>query len=248
MIRIGLLSSTTISPFAKAFLDPILKDPNLSVDFVLVDARPKLSFKQKLKKNWRRGRGGYMLIMALKKFQKSEAPGIPVQEFCSAHGIKSVVSAEPYSNEVLQELREARLDILILVGGFGIVKKSILEVPRLGVLSYHHGNMRRYRGMPPVFWEMYNGEDEVGATVQLLSTGLDKGLPVEEISVGIDRKDRLADVKSRLFSQSEPMMYKAVQKVSSNDFIPEEITEFGALYTLPNLRQWIIFHLRSLLR
>lgn len=39
------------------------------------------------------------------------------------------------------------------------------------MLSYHHGDMRRYRGQPPGFWELYNGEREIGVTVQRLAAG-----------------------------------------------------------------------------
>ena len=34
--------------------------------------------------------------------------------------------------------------------------------------------------MPPAFWELYNGEKEMGLTVQKLSVNLDSGSPLVE--------------------------------------------------------------------
>ena len=53
-------------------------------------------------------------------------------------------------------------DVLLRIGGFGIVKEPLLSLCRAGVLSYHHGDMRRYRGQPPAFWELYHGERSIG--------------------------------------------------------------------------------------
>ena len=36
----------------------------------------------------------------------------------------------------------------VLLGGFGIVKEPLLSLASQGILSYHHGNMRKYRGQP----------------------------------------------------------------------------------------------------
>jgi methionyl-tRNA formyltransferase len=73
-----------------------------------------------------------------------------------------------------------RPDLLLLIGGFGIIKAPLLDLAPQGVLSYHHGDMREYRGQPPAFWELYNGEKPNRVTVQRLSPGIDCGQPIVE--------------------------------------------------------------------
>ena len=40
------------------------------------------------------------------------------------------------------------------------------------------------------------------------------------------------------------MMIEAVRRLQEASFRAETITSFGQLYTLPNLRQWLVFHAR----
>jgi methionyl-tRNA formyltransferase len=73
----------------------------------------------------------------------------------------------------IENIRKFKPDILLLIDGFGIIKEPLLKITPLGVLSYHHGNMQKYRGEPPAFLELYNNENEMGITVQILSSGLE---------------------------------------------------------------------------
>jgi methionyl-tRNA formyltransferase len=163
-------------------------------------------------------------------------------------GIGFIETEEPFSSDVIELVRNNNLDVLLLVGGFGIIKEPLLSITPLGVLSYHHGDMRAYRGMPPAFWELYNGEKEMGVTVQVLAPGLDCGIPIEEKSICIQPKDSLKTLKIRAFKESESMMYDALRKLSNPDFKPNRIEKFGKVYTLPNLRQWLILNTKVLWR
>ena len=44
------------------------------------------------------------------------------------------------------------------------------------------------------------------------------------------------------------MMYSALTKLSDPDFKPEIVEKFGKVYTLPNLRQWILLKIKILIR
>lgn len=247
-MRIGLLASTQMSNFVLNTLKPVFEDKNMEVALVIIDSRPKLTLKQKIKKNFKRGRGGYMLIMAVKSYFNKKQPATDTKIFCIERGLDFLETRDHYAEETIHKINSYKLDILILTGGFGIIKKPLLEVTPWGVLSYHHGNMRKYRGMPPAFWELFNNEKEMGVTVQLLSPGLDKGFPVEEMNIPILQRDTLKMLETRAMQQSEIMLYKALQKIESGRYISEEINEFGKVYTLPNLRQWMLFQLKQYIR
>lgn len=247
-MRIGLLASTQMSNFVLNTLKPVFEDKNMEVALVIIDSRPKLTLKQKIKKNFKRGRGGYMLVMAVQSYFNKQQLGIDTKVYCEERGLDYIETSNHYAVETIEKIKSYNLDILVLTGGFGIIKKTLLDVTPIGVMSYHHGNMRKYRGMPPAFWELYNNEREMGVTVQLLSAGLDKGLPVEEITIPVEPEDTLKSLETRAMQQSEIMLYKALQKIESGRYIPEEINEFGKVYTLPNLRQWMLFQLKLLYR
>jgi folate-dependent phosphoribosylglycinamide formyltransferase PurN len=247
-MKIGILTSSSLSEFRLKTLQPILADKEFAIKVAIIDKRPKKSLKQKILKNIKRGRGGYIFIMAIKSFFSKKQKGIRIEEFCKENQIDIIETTAPYSDAVIDKIREYKLDILLLVGGFGIIKEVLLNTTPKGVLSYHHGNMRKYRGMPPARWELYNNEMEMGVTVQVLASGLDCGIPIEEKTIEIRKNDTLIKLQNRASEQSIDMFYKALKKLSNRDFVPEKIETFGKVYTLPNLKQWIILNIKVLWR
>ncbi|MFZ9448599.1 MAG: formyltransferase family protein [Alphaproteobacteria bacterium] len=62
----------------------------------------------------------------------------------------------------------------LVSGGAGIFRCPLLRLPRLGVLNIHPGLLPEYRGVDPVLWALADG-GELGATVHLMSEGIDEG-------------------------------------------------------------------------
>jgi methionyl-tRNA formyltransferase len=185
-----------------------------------------------------------VLVMALNPLRRRRAAAMDTAAFFGRLSVPIIRSEDPYRGETLQAIRDLRPEVLLLIGGFGILKAPLLSLAPEGVLSYHHGDMREYRGQPPAFWELYNGEREIGVTVQRLSEGIDCGEPIVERSFPIRNRDTLRSLSNRIFTGSTDLMLEAVRRLEDPVFRPETITRLGRLYTLPNLRQWFMFHAR----
>ncbi len=243
-MRIGLLSGRTLSDHNLRVLQPILADRDFEVGLVVVDSRPSKRAGWKVIEHVRKGRGGYVIVMAVQKCFARPAQSVGVEEFCRVHRIERLETAHPCAPQTSAEIRRHSLDLLVLVDGFGIIREPLLSACPGGVLSYHHGDMRKYRGMPPGLWELYNGEKEIGITVQKIAAGLDCGIPIEEKHIPIYRHDTLDTLVARLKTEDEGMLHAALKKMADPSFTPAPIQEFGRVYTLPNLRQWIILNTR----
>ncbi|MGB3545820.1 MAG: formyltransferase family protein [Saprospiraceae bacterium] len=241
-MNIGILAAPTLEGFRVRTMLPVLADPDFRVTFALVDNRPPAGMGTKLRKNLRRGRGGYVLVMALRRLLARPEAAVSTEGFCREHGIECATTELPNGAAAAELVRSKKLDALVLLGGFGIVRKRILDATPRGVVSYHHGNMRRYRGMPPALWELYHGEREMGVTVQLLSPGLDDGTPIVERTVTIRPSDTVGRLTERALRESEYMLHEALRKLADPATELESITEFGPVYTLPNLRQWLVLN------
>jgi len=243
-MRIGLLSGKTLSEHHLSLLQPILQDRQFEVALVVIDARPPKTVRQKVIENLRRGCGAYILVRAIQSFLPEPARGIETEEFCRKNDVEFLETGSPYSPEIAERIRAYQLDLMVLLCGFGIIPEPLLSVCPKGILSYHHGDMRKYRGMPPGLWELYHGEREIGITVQKIAARLDRGIPIEEKHLPIYPTDTLRAVRERLKAHDQGMLYAALKKMADPDFQPTLIQEFGKVYTLPNFRQWVTLHTR----
>lgn len=79
------------------------------------------------------------------------------------------------------ELAAHRPDFLLRFG-FGLINGPILTAAPLGVWSFHHGDERLYRGGPPCFWELADGNALTGVLLQRLNERIDGGVPLARAS------------------------------------------------------------------
>lgn len=133
--------------------------------------------------------------------------------------------------------------------GFGILKGDALTAPTHGVLSYHHGDLTKYRGPPSGFYEFIHHQSMAGVTVQRLSENIDAGAIAASAQVDISDANSLEEVHSKLFTASEPLLSESVQQIESDEPLkkPEKL---GTLYTTPAAGETLYYlwlRLRSLL-
>ena len=100
----------------------------------------------------------------------------------------------------VENIKSYNLDIIIRFG-FGILKGNILEVPKLGVWSFHHGDNKEIRGSSPCFWELYYKKDVIGLTLQILSNELDGGKVIYKSFSSLDRFSLIKNRK-KIYSAS----------------------------------------------
>ena len=79
-----------------------------------------------------------------------------------------------FTKEDLEKIKVLEFDVIIRLGS-GIITGEILNTPKFGVLSMHHGDNRVNRGAPPGFWEVMNREPSTGFIIQKLTEELDGG-------------------------------------------------------------------------
>ena len=146
-MRTLFLTGTEVSAYEQAVISPFLSSGDHTVCAAAIDARPPKSAATRLRENLRKGRGAYVAVMAVKLLTHSR--GTTASEFFANHGIPVLEADDPYGEETRARLEELRPDVLLLTSGFGIVREPILSLAPHGVLSYHHGDLRRYRGSRP---------------------------------------------------------------------------------------------------
>lgn len=247
-MKIALLCGTHLDEFQQKVLAPILEDPAIETAAALIDCRPRPSLKKRFIKNLKRGRGGYMLIMLLKSHAAKKKPSVETKQFLGGYGIDCIETQEPYSMDTTRQLQAFQPEAIVMLGGFGIVREPLLSLAPAGILSYHHGDMRKYRGQPVGFWELYNCEKEMGVTVQRLAAGIDRGTPIVEKSIPIRNDDNVASLRDRALEESTNMMHQALAAIQQPTFRPAVIDCYGPIYTIPNLRQYIALQIKLLTR
>ena len=94
-----------------------------------------------------------------------------------------------------------------------ILRKDILEIPRLGTVGVHPSFLPKYRGSSPFQTALMNGESQTGVTLYLLDEGVDSGpilarvskpIPITGTDTYASLAEKLADAGGDLLVQTLP--------------------------------------------
>lgn len=137
------------------------------------------------------------------------------------------------TEDVIKRIREKKIDVLIR-RGFEIIRGNILKATEHGVISYHHGDLRKYRGTKAPAAAFINGEDYLIVTIQKLNEKLDGGKIIYENPVYIGDLTSMGDVKKRIFEkEAVSILSKSIKRLNDPDFTPKTINNLGKNYKRP---------------
>lgn len=252
--KIAILAKSHFSAYSHAMISPITNDPFLQIVACIIYFPKEKSTADKLKASWAKGRRSAILVIILELIAKKitniwktkKSVVFNTGDFFSTHSTDIYQTNKLYSSDSLLFMKESQADLLILLEYHGIVKPEIINLFPSGGLSYHYGNMRKYRGQPAGFRELYRNENEMGVTLQRIGPGIDNGQPLEEISIPLKKTDNLRTISDFVEANCPPMMHLAIRKIQKN-YSPPPI-EYGPVYTVPTLWQWLFYHFKMSIR
>lgn len=239
---------------ADLVLEELSKLKNIEVAGVFIETAtsPQRPFKDKIKRSIRYDGYSETAKKFFAKVFKTKTSGEEEEKLVASSreltektaekfGIK-VFPVENYHHEnSLELMRHANADLGIIYGT-NIIKENVFSIPKLGSINLHQGLAPYYRGGPPVFWELFNNEKEVGLTVHFVASKVDTGdivlqktVPLEyDFSFRTDFESFLEKYKKGLHTECAKMVAEAVDLISKGDFprIKQDIS-LGKRYRLP---------------
>lgn len=218
--------------------------------FIETITAPKRGMVEKLKRSFRYdGLSGTAakFLPARKGRDAAASQSVPdrTREAARKLGIAVTEVENFHSNESLELLRAADADLGIIYGT-NIIKESVFSIPKLGSINLHQGLAPKYRGGPPVFWELFNGEQEVGLTVHFVAPKVDTGdivlqkkFPLEyDPAFGLDFETFIAKYRADLREDSARLVAEAVAGIAADKFerTLQDIA-LGKRYRLPTKKE-----------
>jgi len=149
--------------------------------------------------------------------------------------------------KVIDHVHQLKSHLGLVYGG-PIIGPQLFAAPSHGTLGIHHGKVPEYRGKKTVFWAMYNGEDEVGVTIQRIGERIDRGDVVMHTTLAVAKRP-LSRVKHLLEDVGIDLFIQAIHAVRDGSATyTAQPTEPMTLYTDPSVSDIIRFWFSYLLR
>jgi folate-dependent phosphoribosylglycinamide formyltransferase PurN len=122
-----------------------------------------------------------------------------LREVGNVYAFPVVTCRDQNSPTAISQLKRWAPDLIIFTGG-NILRKQLLDVPRLGVLNVHLGLLPELRGMSSPEWSLLN-HVPLGITVHLMDAGIDTGPILQRYELpDVNRSKSLSDLRHRLIA------------------------------------------------
>ncbi len=99
----------------------------------------------------------------------------PAAEVAKAAAVDLEVPASIRSPEMLERIRAAQPDLLVVAAYGRILPPQLLEAAPLGALNVHASLLPRWRGASPIAAAILAGDEETGVSIMRMDEGLDTG-------------------------------------------------------------------------
>jgi len=172
------------------------------------------------------------------------SPAIPsngLEEFAAEYDIKVDYTSNPNQEGYLEKLRNEEPDVIINQSQF-IVKKPLLDIPKIGMLNRHNALLPKNRGRLTPFWVAYKGEEETGVSIHFVDEGIDSGPIVVQKRFLVSKDDTFNSIVEKNYEIASKAMLEALDLLEKGYTSFQENDDQNATYnSVPTLRDAIKF-------
>jgi methionyl-tRNA formyltransferase len=162
-----------------------------------------------------------------------------LKDIAARHHIAYLIVSDLNRPESVELLRKTAPQVIAFTGG-GLIRKSVLDIPEIGILNCHTGILPQYRGMDVVEWTAAEENIEVvgfGATLHLMDKGVDTGPILLKHTISPKPGENFRVIRQRLEVLMVRLMVEGIRGLRDGKLTPQPQKEADG-------RQYFVMHSR----
>lgn len=142
----------------------------------------------------------------------------------------AVMTKKTYAG-VVEDIAALEPDVVVVVA-FGIIlKRDLLDLPRLGCVNVHASLLPRHRGVSPIQAAILSGDDVTGCTTMRIDEGIDTGDVLLREETPIRPDDTAGTLSDRLATLGANLLVRTLDGLADGTVTPHPQAGDGATYT-----------------
>lgn len=165
-------------------------------------------------------KAGHEVVMVVTQPDKKKGRGktmqfTPVKEVAVRENIPVLQPVKVREDAVLEQLKEAAPDVIVVVAYGQILPEDILKLPEYGCINVHASLLPKYRGAAPIQWAVINGESESGVTTMYMAKGLDTGDMIDKVVVPLLLEETGGSLHDKLAEAGAGLLVETLAKLEA---------------------------------
>jgi methionyl-tRNA formyltransferase len=139
----------------------------------------------------------------------------PVKRLATSRGIEVLQPASLRDPPVIEHLRAARADAMVVAAYGQILPADALECTAHGAINIHASLLPRWRGAAPIQRALLAGDRETGVSIMRMDAGLDTGPVYLQHAVPIDSGDDAGSLHDKLANLGAEAVLEVLEMIRS---------------------------------
>lgn len=128
-------------------------------------------------------------LVITRRQSSANADFADITSVCRKFNIETLFVDDVAYSDLVRIIRRVDPAVIFCFGWSQLIKKDILNVPKIGVIGYHPALLPHNRGRHPIIWALALGLKETGSTFFFMDEGADSGNIISQCVVPIDYLD-----------------------------------------------------------
>jgi methionyl-tRNA formyltransferase len=124
--------------------------------------------------------------------------------------------------EAVERIRQLQPDLLVVVAYGQIIPRSVLAIPKQGVLNVHASLLPRHRGAAPVAGAILAGDSETGVTIMRMDEQLDHGPLLATRETAIERGEAAPALSTRLAAIGAGLLVETLEGIEEIEAVEQD--------------------------
>ncbi|MEM8970671.1 MAG: formyltransferase family protein [Pseudomonadota bacterium] len=135
---------------------------------------------------------------------------------------RDYIEVDHYHGAVARQVLSSLRPDYVVNGGCGILREDFLNIPSAGFLNAHPGLLPQYRGLDPVLWALAE-DGELGATVHVMTTGIDEGPILARSAMDSPRGNDLVGIRLSCMQHGAQLLADVLKQPEKYPPVPQNL-------------------------
>jgi folate-dependent phosphoribosylglycinamide formyltransferase PurN len=139
------------------------------------------------------------------------------EKLCIQYGTEKLEASGPNDAALVKWAKDKEIDVILNFVGH-LMKKDIIEAPKVCILNKHAGLLPAYKGVFPVFWALKQG-DKVGVSIHKIDETVDGGETISqrEYPFEKDGKKSVYDYYGIIFKDTPELVAESLRFIVTGE-------------------------------
>ena len=165
-----------------------------------------------------------------------------IKVYSKINSIDYFYNSDGKEDELENWLKALSPDLVIIYSMSRLLRKSILGIPKTGLINIHPSLVPNFKGANPDFWIAYHSVQESGVTIHFVAEKADSGDIFEQKKFSIQNNLKQSAYNAIVNKIINELLDKALNRLIENDFFAEPQIHSKDLLKAPRLKSIDIFN------